>query len=313
MIRKLAHLAPLAFLGLAACNDTPAALTRAQEGDCFVMAGKEAGGAPRWEKAECATAGAVTAPIEVAEEVPSPDAATEESTAASTAAAAACPTQPVVCPSVAAAPAPARVVRASNRRAERRSDRRVQTRTRVEQRESVELGQYPRVHTPDYPPQPPLLGGPPPHFDRGPVIHPPAPMPPPMAHGRRDQHAYGYSQRYEERRYESHGHEARRLPPPPPPIAPPPPPPTYYEHREYSEGGRKGGQRYGYREEHSSREYERRSYSSSSSSTSSSSRYGGGYATGGQGCCERPVMAPMNGPHFPVDQDGFLTWRGKTR
>jgi hypothetical protein len=307
MIRHLAYLAPLALLGLAACNG-PAALTKAKEGDCFTVTGKEASGAPKLEKTECltsATAADVTVPVEPA--TPEMAAAT-----GATAVPGACPTVPAVCPPAATAPAPTAA------RAERRSSRRVaasrsssRSSSRTERNVMQEERDYARVYTPDYP-QPELLGAPPPH--RG------------QRHSREESHEYSYAppapylppapppHRYEQQdeAYDQ-GYQGRRKGPPPQAYLPPPPPPP-----AYAEGGRhgrkdhaQGGSRYGRSESYSSQEYERRSYSSSSSSSSSS------YSRGGYGCperCdERGVMAPMNGPHFPIDADGFLTWRGKTR
>jgi hypothetical protein len=223
------------------------------------------------------------------------------------------------------APAPARAVRAERRVVREERSRRVvreASRSRAVERDTVvRQGDYARVHTPDYPPQD-LLGAPPaPYYrEQREYAHGarPAPHLPPLPPVERyEKRGHGYAQREQYGREE--GYARRPHPPAPPPFVPPPPPPLppappphagHGYDREYAQGGT----RYGRRESYSSSEYERRSYSSSSSSSS----YGSGAVQGGYGCPQRcpprggPVMAPMNGPHFPVDADGFLTWRGKS-
>jgi len=313
MLRKLLYLAPLAILGLAACDGGPAALTKAKEGECYTVTGKEPGGAPKWEKTECVNQGSVTAPIEPADADTGTTAPTTTA-AASTSAAGACPTvQPVKCPTVTAAAAPERK-RSFWRRSAKQTQQATRTRTRTRSTQT-QSSDYERVYTPDYPQQD-LLGG---LIDRNDsysshsrgysdnrdYAYSPPPPPPVNRYERRDYNG-GQAQGYRSEEYRSETYRAPAPRPYHPPVAPPPPPPVYNDHA-YS-GGHTGGYASGYRSEHSTRQTERRSYSSSSSSSHTS----GGYGCPGR-CPERSVMAPMNGPHFPVDQDGYLTWRGKTR
>lgn len=314
MIRHLAYLAPLAVLGLAACNG-PAQLTKAKEGECFTVVGREPGGAPKLEKTECLT----SAQTEVAPQ-------TQVAAAEGAASPAVCPTTPAICPPAATARAERHAARSERTFFGRRSRETARSRT-TERAVTVRQGEYTRVYTPDYP-QPELLGPPPSSYREDSYRYsyrsqpePYIPPPPPRdrydrRHGERE---YGY---HEERgRREGYGHrEYHAAPIPAPPVpapyiappAPPPPPPQAYGHgqgsRSYSQGSGSASGSYSRQESYSESE------SQSSSSSSSSSRYGYGYGQGQQAGPPRgaPVMAPMNGPHFPVDSNGYLTWRGKT-
>ena len=96
--------------------------------------------------------------------------------------------------------------------------------------------------------------------------------------------------RYYEREYERYQGEGHAVPPPPPPPQ---------DNRGSEQSAISGSREEGY-------SYSEESFSSSSRSSASHERRGP--------CCDgqRSRTAPMNGPHFPVDGDGFLTWRGKT-
>lgn len=164
MIRRLAHIALPALLGLAACSG-PVQLTKAKIGKCFTVVGREPGGAPKFEKTEClASAPTHHSPATTQTEV-----------------AAAAPQ---------AAPHPARRTMSSGPR-DARSPR------ALEQVEVVQLGEYARV-TPDdplpEPPRPPAES----HqqaTNRDPNPYGPAPVlppPPPVErYLRREGYAYG--------------------------------------------------------------------------------------------------------------------------
>ncbi len=313
MIRRLAlFAAPLALLGLSAC-DVPQALVTAKPGDCFAVVGKQANGAPKWEKTECSLdTQAVVTPIQPEGSSTNADGTT--TTAANGAAkttAGACPAVPVVCPpavKTATASTPRAKANFWNRKA--KSNRQVATRSRGNSSSrsgEVGFGEYQRVYTPDYPTPAPLAGG---YREDNHVstdnnfyreerrysYNPPAPPPP----------APRYEQRQQHEQY-SYGYGERVAPPPPPVYRAPPPPPQLPPCRT----GCPSGGRSGYSAEYSQSQ---RSYSASSSSSGGS--YGGGYSSGCNSGCgggRGSTMAPMNGPHFPVDRDGYLTWRGKTR
>ena len=296
MIRKLALLAPFAVLTLAAC-DGPSALTKAEPGECFAVTGRQTNGAPKWEKIPCANP-AATPTVATTQPVASPP-------LAPAAGAPACPTaKPTACPT--ATRTTSRLGRAS---AGRRDHRQVRTRTslgggRTQSRE------YARAPQDDgY-----LLGGPADgdRYSYRAEPYPPMPPSPPM---------YRYYERDRTEGYDSrrdHGDDDYAAPP--------------YEGPRYDRRGDRsleGGQGYSERPEYRSgppsayrgESYRSRgesySYSEESSSSYSSSRSGASHSRRGP-CCDTqpgyPVrrLAPMNGPHFPVDEDGFLTWRGKT-
>lgn len=292
MIRKLALFAPFAVLALSAC-DGPSALTKAQPGECYAVVGREANGEPKWQRTSCAASALPTTAVAA---LPPAQAVTPPAALSTPA----CPTSaPVSCPPAAAATA--RVTRTTARGAERRAGK-VTTRSREGR---VEARTYARVPQDDY-----LLGGPEvsrgDHYSyRGDPYSPPMPPLPPA--DRYLGHGYG------EREYERYRGDD---------LAPPPHRHDrrgesadnghhrYSERREYRSAPPYRGDEYGSREERYSYRNEESSSSSSYSSRSSSSHRGRGRGP----CCEagRGAMAPMNGPHFPVDQDGFLTWRGKT-
>jgi hypothetical protein len=208
----------------------------------------------------------------------------------------------VACPTVSGSSAGSkgRLTRATSRGVER-GQRKVTIRSRDGR--SGETRDYARVPQDDY-----LLGGP--DVSRGDHYSyrsdPYAPPMPPLPPVDRYQ-GYGYGEREYER---YHGEDDD--------VAPPPPPydrrggrsydggNDYSEHREYRSAppAYRGG--YGSREESYS-------YRSEEASSSYSSRSGSSHRRRGP-CCDndRGTMAPLNGPHFPVDEDGYLTWRGKT-
>ena len=296
MIRKLALFAPFAVLALSAC-DGPSALTKAQPGECYAVTGRQSNGAPKWEKTPCAADAAATTTVAA---LPPAESVTPQAPAASPA----CPTaKPVSCPTVSAATG--RVTRSSARGVERGQGK-VTIRSRGGR--SIETRDYARVHRDDD-----LLGGPE-MWSGGSYIYrvepsapPMPPLPPTERYLGRD-HAQGG---YGEREYERYQGDDDFVPPPPP----------YERHSDrYQDGGQAYSERRDYRSapppayrgEYSSRE-EGYSYRSEESSSSYSARSSASHGRRGP-CCnrDRGTMAPMNGPHFPVDQDGFLTWRGKT-